>query len=231
MIHWLVQSAIQDSNLARGVAPRNLLSAAEEAQLKLLKTSKRRRDWLLGRWTAKHLIQACLEQDLHLRLPLSTITIYNDAAGAPHVMAGCGTPRADWVVSISHSNGHALCAASPFSIGLGADIEHVERREWRFVEDYFTPDEISRVCCARIDLRETIVTAIWSAKEAGLKALRLGLTVDTRCLACEIDPYSIARNEWLTFTVHGPRDDHAALRGWWRVWNNYVLTIVTTDTG
>ncbi len=62
MIHWLIQSAMQHTELARGVAPSGLLNAAEETQLRLLKTSKRRCDWLLGRWTATHLIQACLSE-------------------------------------------------------------------------------------------------------------------------------------------------------------------------
>jgi 4'-phosphopantetheinyl transferase len=230
MIHWLIQSARQHTELARGVAPSGLLNAAEETQFNLLKTSKRRRDWLLGRWTVKHLVRACLEQDRYLRLPLNAIAIYNDMDGSPHVMAGCGASTAEWAVSISHSNGHAFCAATPRLIGLGADIECIGSREWSFVEDFFTPDEITRVGRAPLDRRATIVTAIWSAKEAALKALHLGLTIDTRRISCTIDPGVSPPNQWLEFTMQCTLGCQATLRGWWRVWNEHVLVIATRQS-
>ena len=60
-----------------------------------LELGKRRCKWLIGRWTAKHLFEACLERDLKLRLPLNAIGIYNDARGAPVVMVDCGSRIAE----------------------------------------------------------------------------------------------------------------------------------------
>src|SRR5512135_2588084 len=226
MIQWLVQSATEHSDLVRGIAPAGLLLPVEQNRLAELKLSKRRSEWLLGRWTAKHLLQACLEHDLNLRLPLNAIGIYQDARGAPIAMIDCGSRIAEWAISISHSHGHGFSAAlSDASIGLGADIERIEQREWRFVEDYFTRDEIERVRVAPNEQRATLITAIWSAKEAALKALRLGLTIDTRRVHCAIDPRRYSDHDWLEFGITCTLSSTETVRGWWRTWGDYVLTI------
>ncbi|MCB8986887.1 MAG: 4-phosphopantetheinyl transferase family protein [Ardenticatenaceae bacterium] len=43
--------------------------------------------------------------------------------------------------------------------------------------------------------------AVWSAKEAVLKALHLGLTVDTRCVECLIAPVAERPSTWTPFTI------------------------------
>jgi phosphopantetheinyl transferase (holo-ACP synthase) len=66
-------------------------------------------------------------------------------------------------------------------------MERIETRGWEFVDDFFTPDEIAQVRETSLAERDTLVTAIWSAKEAVLKALHVGLTVDTRCVSVTLD--------------------------------------------
>ena len=224
MIHWLIQSLEQNSDLARGIAPPNLLHPVEQRRLSLLRVTKRRSEWLLGRWTAKKLLQTCLAQEQQTHLPLAAIAIYNDAAGVPVALVqGC-----EWIISISHSRGAAFCATVPAQgmlSGLGADIEYVDRRDWRFVEDYFTAEEIMRVRCAPERRRDTLIAAIWSAKEAALKALHLGLTIDTRRVDCLIDPRHYEATSWLAFDMTCTRTFTERLHGWWRMWNDYVLTL------
>jgi 4'-phosphopantetheinyl transferase len=198
----------------------------EQRRLAELKLSKRRNEWLLGRWTAKHLLQACLERDLNVHLPLSAIGIYNDAHGAPVAMVDCGCQIVEWAISISHSHTCGFATALPdATIGLGADIEQIEPRDWRFVEDYFMQDEIERVCTAPIEQRDKLIAAIWSAKEAALKALRLGLTIDTRRVHCAIDPCIRSDRDWLEFNITCAWKGTETLRGWWRSWGEYVLTV------
>jgi phosphopantetheinyl transferase len=134
----------------------------------------------------------------------------------------------DWIISISHSHNTAFCATLPAHstpCGLGADIEHVDAREWRFVEDYFTADEIDRVRRVPGSQRDTFITAIWSAKESALKALHLGLTIDTRRVNCAIDPRRCDTADWLTFEITCSRTFTERLQGWWRMRNDYVLTL------
>jgi 4'-phosphopantetheinyl transferase len=230
MIRWLVQSATEDDLLARGSAPMSWLHPTEQERLARLKRARRRHDWLLGRWTAKRLLQACIEHDSHQCLPLDVIVIDNDGNGAPIARVYNASTSAAWNISISHRHDSAFCATSTVApIGLGADIERIEPRDGCFVEDYFTGDEIQRVRGAAREQQDTLVTAIWSAKEAALKALHLGMTIDTRQVNCTIDPRGCAPLDWSAFKItctHGCDHD---LQGWWRVWNNDVLTLAIYD--
>jgi 4'-phosphopantetheinyl transferase len=238
MIHWLLQSTSDCPDLARGVAPVGLLSADEQVRLAALKTGKRRRDWLLGRWTAKHLVQAYIERQTGLRVSLDALTIGTDPDGAPRLIADSPynllPAIANLQLSISHSGDFALCALVEEGI-VGVDIERIERRDWQFVEDYFTADEILQVRVAPAEHCEALITTIWSAKESALKALRLGLSVDTRSVACVIAQPDQAR-DWghVTYTFDGrllELDTAPALGGWWRRMDDVVLTVAVADSG
>jgi 4'-phosphopantetheinyl transferase len=231
-----------------------VLAEAEQARLAALKTDKRRHDWLLGRWTAKRLLQACLAQQTGRRIALDALTVGSDPDGAPFVNVdstvaaapppplpsqwerGAGGEGLPQSLSISHCNGYAFCALSDTAgIRVGADIERIEPRSWQFAEDYFTDEEIMLVRRAPAAERDTLITAIWSAKEAALKALRLGLSVDTRSVACAISlPDRVS--DWSRFDIACDQSLLGApatpeLIGWWRRMDDYVLTVAVTDSG
>jgi 4'-phosphopantetheinyl transferase len=235
VINWLLQSTSDHPDLARGIAPAGLLSDAEQVRLAALKTDKRRRDWLLGRWTAKRLIQSYVERQTGLRLPLDALIIDTDSDGAPRLIADRPYHLLPAIcnlrLSISHSGDRAFCALLE-EANVGADIERIEPRDRQFVEDYFTAEELLQVWLAPAEQYETVITAIWSAKESALKALRLGLSVDTRSVACSIAGPDPARG-WadIAFALDrrllGPAIA-PALTGWWRVADGYVLTVAAT---
>lgn len=218
MLHWSLESETVNPMLKAGLPPDGLLSEAEYARYRTLRTLKRRRDWLLGRWTAKHLVQTlCLDHDG--RPPaLASITVANHASGAVYLP---GYPRLH--LSISHSFGRAFCAVSDDMVG--ADIERITPRIPGFAQDYFTEDE-----CRAVDEAadpDTLITAIWSAKEAGLKALGKGLTVDTRDLVCKGRPPA---NAWTQFMLVPASDTLCPLplSGRWCISDGFVLSMVTT---
>ncbi len=236
MIHWLIQSASDCPELADDAGLDSWLHPAEAAKLATLKTAKRRQDWLLGRLTAKQLIQTVVDA----RLPLAAIEVSNGDKGDPVVNCQLSMVNGQWSMtsrqlpvslSISHSRGHAFCAVVERPLcPLGADLEWVEARPDGFAADYFTRAECERVNRADEGMRDVLITAVWSAKEATLKALHLGLTVDTRAVECLIEPVAKRPLSWLPFSVRGDngRLPHPApaLTGWWRTWNNFVLTVV-----
>ena len=273
MIRWLVQSNTDHPDLAAGRVPAGLLNAAEAARLAAFTHPKRRRDWLLGRWTAKLLLQAHLTETTGECLALETLVIDNDPDGAPYAqyVDGAGVLLSDRrlgqfcdrlpvSLSISHSNGYAFCAVCDLATvatrmeqpadtpqtplpQVGADIELVEPRARQFVEDFFTRDEIRSMRNAPPDLYDLLVTAVWSAKEAVLKALHLGLRVDTRCVDCQIspcrprdwEPFAIRLGGQLDQTTPGHAGSTRALYGWWRTMcddvsgASFVLTLVAAD--
>jgi 4'-phosphopantetheinyl transferase len=244
MIEWLIQSVADQPGLARGIVPAGLLSEPEQLRLAELKTAKRRGDWLIGRWTAKHLLQEWIERHTGIRPPLDALTIANDPDGAPRIVTasclrlfdGACDPRlaASYLqslnLSISHSCGSAFCALFE-GARIGADIERVETRLWQFVEDYFTEGEILQVRAAPAGERATLVTTIWSAKESALKVLRTGLSVDTRSVACSIGAPR-RPGDWAGIEIVCDRRLGLAvapmLRGWWRRMDDFVLTVAAT---
>ncbi|MEN9935778.1 MAG: hypothetical protein RLZZ387_2357 [Chloroflexota bacterium] len=272
MIHYLLQSSADHPGLAEGVPPEGLLSAAERERFESLGTAKRRRDWLLGRWTAKRLLQTTLRQQ-GCDLPLDALEIRAAPDGAPEVVlahAADGAPEVfvgqratqhsalstqhsalstQYSLSISHSRGRALCALSVGGgLAVGCDIELVELRSPGFARDYFTEDERALLAGAPAEQRDTLVTTIWSAKEAALKALRLGLTVDTRAVTClpELVPLAAGgaggsqggsahqpcgEGVWhpIAITTDPALLDRPdpCLRGWWRVAGDFALTLAS----
>jgi hypothetical protein len=142
---------------------------------------------------------------------------------------------------VSHSDGTAFCAAWPDpddTLVAGADLERIERRSEAFVRDFFTDAEIA-AWEARADgrPRDALATALWSAKEAVLKAFRLGLTVDTRGIDCDLFPAPATADvplpqpdgdEWKRFTARlapGVAGGDAGIAGFWRETGDFVLTL------
>lgn len=261
MIFWLVQSTADHPDLARGAAPPGLLSSREQARLAELRTPKRRHDWLLGRWTAKQLVQRYVKQVAGEQVVLPAIEIVNDRDGVPAVeLAATSRPATGSAavapsLSISHCEEYALCVLLASTGGslaresqagrmlppandapaVGADIERIRPRARYFVTDYFTPAEVDLVDRTPAGLQDTIVTAIWSTKEAALKAVHLGLSVDTRRVDCQL-AVTDAHERWQPLVVtYRPYPDGSGtvssrrLFGWWRTLDVYVLTIVVTE--
>lgn len=229
MIHWLLQSLDSSPEIAGGVAPAGMLCDAEQQRLSTLKVEKRRRDWLLGRWTAKHLVQGYLAQAAGAAPALDTIQIANADDGSPYCqLLGAGEPANEPVqrlpvsLAISHSHGYAFCAlcqdaesdANLLALGdttgqssagtrwsLGCDIEWIEHRDQSFVNDFFTAQEIRDVMGTPAEYRDCRITAVWSAKESVLKSLRTGLRIDTRRIECRFAPDDLLPREWSPLTV------------------------------
>ena len=268
MIHWLIQSFDDCPDILRGDVTPAWLGAAEQART--FKIEKRRRDWLLGRWTAKHLVQRYLAQTTRETPDLATILIGADADGAPYASCerrgakGEEEGRLPLSLSISHSHGTAFCGliesrrVGDYEIGdwrgtpdlqspisnlpisqslnfpsLGCDIEFIEPREPNFVSDFFAAEEMAAVAAAGVQ-QAALVTAIWSAKEAVLKALREGLRIDTRRIICRFDAFDRPPRDWTPFAVsvdeelatHFP----GAWSGWWRGEGAFVLTMAVLDS-
>lgn len=143
---------------------------------------------------------------------------------------------------------HAISTGFPGGglVQVGVDIESVEPRTDSFVQAYFAADEMRWIGQALDDQQALLGTVTWSAKEAVLKALQLGLTVDTRRVTClpaagmelsaspehgwnevyvQCDPTLLP--EALRRAGRLPQDNNLnwQLRGWWRRSGQFVLTL------
>ena len=211
-IYWLEQSVSDVPNHDEW------LSGAEAAHLSRLRIARRRGDWRLGRWTAKCVIVTCLGG---ARLDLASIELRPAASGAPEVFIA-DEPSA-FTVSLSHRGDRAICAVTPNLAAVGCDLEVIEPRSEVFVGDYFTEAEQASIAGVSDEYRWQMIALLWSAKESALKALKLGLRVDTRSL--QVAPSFVPEPHgwcWL----HVETGEQRAFDGWWRSSGDFVETVV-----
>jgi len=183
MFRHVLVHASEHPSLAQGQAWPGLLSPREEAVLAGLAFLPRRRKWLLGRVAAKRLVRAMADGPARL-VPDSAISVLNQPSGAPFVVIE-GQGEWTYPISLSHRQDVGLSAA-PFERGsaIGADVETIEPRDPALVRQFFTVDEAAAVEGGD---RDVLVARIWSAKEAVLKVLGLGLRLDTRAIDVRIE--------------------------------------------
>lgn len=188
---------------------------------------KRRKEWRLGRWTAKLAVREWTGS-----ASPAEIEIRPRADGAPEAFIG-GAP-ADCSISLSHSNGQAICAIAPSGTSIGCDIEVIEARDAAFAADYFTADECAFVESVPKDARALATTLIWSAKECALKAIGEGLRLDTREVEVVTSGVTVddgdASSRQIEVVRINPRTSYP---GWWRLDWPFVIAVVasveTTD--
>jgi 4'-phosphopantetheinyl transferase len=231
--YWLSRSAAELPGGASDGCLDGLLNAAEQERWRGFVSDKRRGDWLLGRWTAKLLLQSVLAEKTGWRAPLDRLVIAQEESGRPYLQLSDWPPlwqRCLICLSISHSAGRAFCA---LTIGtgwqVGADIELVAPRRPAFVADYFVPAEQALLATSPPDCRDALTNAIWSGKEAALKMIGLGLRLDSRDVLCLPEPPLSAASRWWSMPVHLKSDNGATagpLSGWWRLHEDYVYTLV-----
>src|SRR5665648_250238 len=149
----------------------NWLSESEKQFLATLRFPKRRHDWLLGRWTAKYLLQKVHPNGRTEKI--QDISILKAKNGAPYALLE--QKNLSGMLSLTHRDQLAVAAWCPqASIKIGVDLEEVEHKHDNFINDFFTTDEAAWVFELPAAQRAWSASLIWSAKEAMLKALQTG---------------------------------------------------------
>ncbi len=192
------------------------LTSAEADRYHSLRFPRRQAEWLHGRLVAKQLAERCTGK------PSAALEVLNDPSGAPYLQT-CDGFRLPVSISISHRAG---AAASALYCGadacIGIDVEHIEPRTTEFIADYFTPFEQSMV--RQSPARELLTALIWSGKEAVLKALGVGLHMDTRLVEALPDEGNPVQG-WQPLQVRALLEHGDSLHGWWRQEGEYILTL------
>ncbi len=232
MFRHLLVHASEQPGLARGQARPGLLSPREEKILSGLGIVPRRRKWLLGRIAVKRLVRQVSGE---LDLADSEISVLNQPSGEPFVLI---EGRGGWQfpISISHRSEVGMAAVSMDPRAhIGADLETVEERDSALIRQFFTDDEAAAVETSA-DERNLAMARIWSAKEAVLKLVGLGLRIDTRGVVVSLRGEEVAGcpEGWqpidVTVTAKLPRQDVLdGLRVVWRREADCVLTVACSQ--
>lgn len=221
-VQWLEQTA---SDVPEKT---DWLSTSEQERVSSFRVPKRRTDWRMGRWTAKHAVAAYLNlSQSHPRL--ADIEIRPTEFGVPRVFIA--DQPAAITISISHRSVWAVCAVAPADAMLGCDLEIVEPRSDAFLRDYFTAHEQALITLASPADRDRLANLLWSAKESALKALGVGLTVDSRTTDVTFletptgnEPSQAAAWHILRVTHIGGQIFH----GWWQCAGTLLRTMVAS---
>jgi 4'-phosphopantetheinyl transferase len=199
------------------------LSPRERDVLAGIRYTKRHTEFLTRRWTAKRAVAAVLELELAPDA-LAAVEIGHHPGGAPFVVVDGERKAID--VSLSDRAGWAVClVAEPGDTAgpVGIDLELVEPRSEGFVDDFFIAAERDYVRGLPAGkARDEAANLIWSAKEAALKVLKVGLRADTRDVAVAVGRERRG-DGWgpLAITHRGG----AVFAGWWRRDGVFLLTI------
>jgi 4'-phosphopantetheinyl transferase len=192
------------------------LGVAERRTLDGLRLDSRRRDWRLGRWTAK------LAVGTWLAVPAERVQILAADDGAPE--AWIDGERAPVSVSLSHRGDRALAAVAGAPFVVGCDIELVEPRSPAFVREWLTTAEQDLLGEYGVDDRARLANLLWSAKEASAKVRRQGLRLDLRHAAVTPAHTGLPQRAWRALDV-GWRDRPRPARAWWRAAGGWVMVI------
>ena len=206
------------------------LSERERGYLDTIRFTKRRTEFLLRRHTGKRAVAAALGLPTD-DAALARVEILNRLTGAPYVQVDGEraaldislTDRAGWGVALVGSEG-AMAAGT-----LGVDLEIVEPRTEGFVSDFLTPVEQDYVASrGRGDGWDAAANLVWSAKEAALKVLRVGLRADTRTVEVTVDHDGDPQEGgWQRLSVR--HAEGQVFPGWWRRDGVFLLTIAALD--
>lgn len=215
MVNWLAGEGL------------DFLSSAEQERLAGLRFERRRAEWLLGRWTAKRLITSCRPE--LAGAALNQVSIQNQPGGVPYARID-GDASLPGSLSISHRDGLAACAWSDDAAEpVGIDLDRVEHRDESFLSDYFTADEQTFTRALPEHLRDLWITLAWSAKEAVLKVLGVGLRLDTRRVeirnARSLFKPDEAEKEWKVISLAYAERQGGRWLVWWRKRGDFVLTL------
>ncbi len=220
MVTWWLARTEQQLPAFTAAAPSQAgwLTDAERSRAAKLPYTKRRMDFLLGRWTLKLAVAGVLGWPDD---PSALARIEGRTApdGAPELYVdGQHAPRG---VSLSDRAGCAVCLVTAEPADVGCDIEIVEPRSVAFVRDYLTEPE-ARFVEAAGEARDMAANLFWSAKESALKVLRTGLRRDTRSVevtVADLAPPAFTWSPLRVRTVEGP-----VFPGWWRRSGPFLFT-------
>jgi 4'-phosphopantetheinyl transferase len=103
-------------------------------------------------------------------LPPSQITFVESGEGKPRALNAAG-----WDFNVSHSGDYVAVAVGRGQVGVDLEQFRLVREMACIVDRYFHPDEAAEWRAVAPGLREEAFFVLWSAREASMKCVGLGL--------------------------------------------------------
>ncbi len=142
-IDWCIYKLNKDSDELYSA----LKDHIDQERFKLIKTEKRKQEFLGARWALYHLFG-------------HPVKIEYDTNGKPHIV------NSPWNISITHSGNYIAVARSKQVLGI--DIEHISEKLERTKHKYCSTQELSQIDASQ-NLKHLCLH--WSGKESAYKAI------------------------------------------------------------
>jgi 4'-phosphopantetheinyl transferase len=169
---------VADAALLHGFE--TLLSAEEAERRDRYAHERTRREFLLARGLARTVLAS------YTGMPPAELRFTADAFGKPILVEPAAEPHLHF--NLSHSHGVIVCAAA-FGRQLGVDVEDAGRRLafLDLAERYFAAAEVAHLHGTAEEHRQAAFFAIWTLKEAFVKAIGHGLSFPLDSFAFELE--------------------------------------------
>ncbi len=92
------------------------------------------------------------------------------------------------------------------------------------MKDYFTEPEAQMVLALPIEEQALIASILWSGRESIVKALQIGLRIDTRQIALDLDPLT-SNEDWQPIAILKSPSEAKNLKLFWRKFNHSLVTL------
>ena len=181
---WLLE-APEDADHERVERGAALLDAEERARLARLRFAPDKLRYLF----AHALVRTTLSRYAPETAPARWRFLTNEH-GRPEIAAGAGAPPLRF--NLSHTAGLVACAVT-FGRDVGVDVEHLSPRRFdaaawlEVAAAHFAPREVAGLQAQPAEARRERFFAIWTLKEAYLKARGLGLALPLTRFAFDLD--------------------------------------------
>lgn len=157
----------------------------EKSRAQQLRLPEVRGQFIARRWWRKQVLAS------HLAIEANTIRIAHDHLGKPTIIAPDGAHT--WGFSTSHSRGQAVMViAEHRPIGIDIACPDVRMTEFDTERHFMSPSELDEHQRLPRSRRIENFFRIWTRKEAVLKALGTGLSLDPRLFDVHSDAVTIS---------------------------------------
>jgi len=158
------QPSVEFAVLSEAKNWRSLLSEQEQVKAAEIANPAARARFEIGRWLRRKMLSEATG------LPAIGLTFVESDEGKPRALNTAG-----WDFNVSHSGDYVAVAVGQGQVGV--DLEQVRPvREMESIADrYFHPDEAAAWRSLAPGLREEAFFVLWSAREASMKCVGLGL--------------------------------------------------------
>jgi 4'-phosphopantetheinyl transferase len=164
----------------------DLLAVEEAERLERISHARTRREFLLARGLARTVLAS------YTGAAPTALRFQADAFGKPVLVEPLADPCLQF--NISHSHGVVVCAVT-LARQVGIDVENGARRiEYLdLAERYFAASELAHLRRLGGAARQEAFFAIWTLKEAFVKAIGQGLSFPLETFAFELDGAKLVR--------------------------------------